>query len=183
MERRDVGVLKSETCTQGTVFMQHLLALFCKRLVRRGALILTMADGTIYTCGDLLTPPIRIRFLNAAAERRTEIIPIIQRSRFLICDIEILRLHYAETHTAWRNRWLARRAEAVHLYDERFYRTWGVYLAASEMTFRRRNMMNFQIQLTKRQEILPTTRSYIMQEKAALRFKEAAFQPIHLAAG
>jgi hypothetical protein len=44
---------------------------------------------------------------------------------------------------------MAQRVEAVQLYDERFAGMWEFYLAASEMSFRKQNLMNFQIQLTK----------------------------------
>ena len=77
----------------------------------------------------------------------SEVIPAIEKAGLLVCDIEILRLHYAETLKAWRERFMARREEAVRLYDERFARMWEFYLAASEMSFRKQNLMNFQIQL------------------------------------
>ncbi len=64
---------------------------------------------------------------------------------------------------------MARREEAVRLYDERFARMWEFYLAASEMSFRKQNLMNFQIQLTKRQGVVPMTRDYIAREEARLR--------------
>ncbi|HZT35436.1 MAG TPA: cyclopropane-fatty-acyl-phospholipid synthase family protein, partial [Nitrososphaera sp.] len=113
----------------------------------------------------------------------SEVLPAIEQSGLLICDVEILRLHYAETLKCWRERFLARRGEVVRLYGERFYRLWEFYLAASEMTFRKQNMMNFQIQLTKRQGIVPMTRSYIAQEEARLRSNETASQTVPLAAG
>ena len=113
----------------------------------------------------------------------SEVLPVIERSGLLVCDIEILRLHYAETLKCWRERFLARRGEVVRLYGERFYRLWEFYLAASEMTFRKQNMMNFQIQLTKRQGVVPMTRSYIAQEEARLRSNETASQTVRLAAG
>ncbi|MDU6372979.1 MAG: class I SAM-dependent methyltransferase, partial [Bradyrhizobium sp.] len=99
------------------------------------------------------------------------------------CDIEILRLHYADTLKAWRERFLARREEAVQLYDERFARMWEFYLAASEMAFRKQNMMNFQIQLTKRQGIVPMTRDYIQREEARLRTLERGTRPTLRMAG
>src|SRR3954464_7300875 len=102
----------------------------------------------------------------------SEVIPAIERAGLLVCDIEILRLHYAETLKAWRERFMARREEAVRLYDERFARMWEFYLASSEMSFRKQNMMNFQIQLTKRQGIVPMTRDYIEREEARLRGAE-----------
>ena len=99
----------------------------------------------------------------------SEVMPAIERAGLLVCDIEILRLHYAETLKAWRERFMARREEAVRLYDERFARMWEFYLASSEMSFRKQNLMNFQIQLTKRQGVVPMTRDYIAHEEARLR--------------
>jgi cyclopropane-fatty-acyl-phospholipid synthase len=107
----------------------------------------------------------------------SEVIPAIERAGLLVCDIEILRLHYAETLRAWRERFMARREEAVRLYDERFARMWEFYLACSEMSFRKQNMMNFQIQLTKRQGVVPTTRDYIGREEAKLRGIERGQRP------
>jgi cyclopropane-fatty-acyl-phospholipid synthase len=107
----------------------------------------------------------------------SEAMHAIERSGLLVCDVEILRLHYAETLKAWRQRFMARREEAVGLYDERFARMWEFYLAASEMAFRKQNLMNIQIQLTKRQGIVPMTRGYIAQEEARLRSSEKSRKP------
>ena len=107
----------------------------------------------------------------------SEVMPAIEHAGLLVCDVEILRLHYAETLKAWRERFMARREEAVQLYDERFARMWEFYLAASEMSFRKQNMMNFQIQLTRRQGVVPTTRDYIARGEADLRAREKKSQP------
>ena len=107
----------------------------------------------------------------------SEVMPAIERSGLLVCDIEILRLHYAETIKAWRERFMARRKEAIELYDERFARMWEFYLAASEMAFRKQNLMNLQIQLTRRQGIVPMTRDYIAREEAKLRGLERGKRP------
>lgn len=107
----------------------------------------------------------------------SEVFPAIERAGLLVCDIEILRLHYAETLKAWRERFMARREEAVRLYDARFARMWEFYLASSEMSFRKQNLMNFQIQLTKRQGVVPMTRDYIGREEAKLRGVERGKRP------
>jgi cyclopropane-fatty-acyl-phospholipid synthase len=107
----------------------------------------------------------------------SEVMPAIERAGLLVCDTEILRLHYAETLKAWRQRFMARREEAVQLYDERFALMWEFYLACSEMSFRKQNMMNFQIQLTKRQGVVPMTRDYIGREETKLRCIERGQRP------
>jgi cyclopropane-fatty-acyl-phospholipid synthase len=112
----------------------------------------------------------------------SEVLPAIERAGLLVTDIEILRLHYAETLKAWRERFLAHRDEVLRIYDARFLRMWEFYLAASEMAFRRQNMMVFQIQLAKRQGIVPITRDYIAQGEARLRGREAGpHAPLRLA--
>jgi cyclopropane-fatty-acyl-phospholipid synthase len=113
----------------------------------------------------------------------SEAIPAIERAGLLVCDVEILRLHYAETLKAWRERFMARREEAVQLYDKRFARMWEFYLACSEMSFRKQNLMNFQIQLTKRQGVVPMTRDYIGREEARLRAIERGARPLLQVAG
>jgi cyclopropane-fatty-acyl-phospholipid synthase len=112
----------------------------------------------------------------------SEVLPSIERSGLLITDIEILRLHYAETLRAWRERFLAHREEAERIYDQRFVRMWEFYLAASEVAFREQAMMVMQIQLTKRQDVVPITRDYIAREEARLRTLERGQrQPLRLA--
>jgi cyclopropane-fatty-acyl-phospholipid synthase len=107
----------------------------------------------------------------------SEVLPSIERAGLLVCDIEILRLHYAETLKAWRERFLAHREEAIQLYDERFARMWEFYLACSEMAFRKQNLMNLQIQLSRRQGVVPITRDYITREEARLRRFELGNKP------
>lgn len=91
----------------------------------------------------------------------SEITAAIEREGLIITDVEVLRLHYAETLKAWRERFLARRKEAVDMYDERFARMWEFYLAASEASFRHDGLVVFQLQLAKRLDTLPMTRSYM----------------------
>ena len=99
----------------------------------------------------------------------SEVVPVIERSGFYITDIEILRLHYAETLKEWRRRFNARHDRVVALYDERFFRMWEFYLASCETAFRQLGMNNFQLQMCHHQHVLPTTRDYIGEEEARLR--------------
>jgi cyclopropane-fatty-acyl-phospholipid synthase len=107
----------------------------------------------------------------------SEVLPAIERAGLLVTDIEVLRLHYAETLKAWRDRFLAHRDDVLKLYDERFLRMWDFYLAASEMAFREQALMVMQIQLAKRQDVVPMTRDYIAREEARLRGLEGGWRP------
>ena len=106
----------------------------------------------------------------------SECLPAIERSGLIVTDIEILRLHYAQTLRLWRERFLARRDEALAMYDERFCRMWEFYLAMSEAAFRYQDIAIFQIQLAKRQELVPLTRNYVGKREAELRTREAALK-------
>ncbi len=98
----------------------------------------------------------------------------IERAGLLVTDIEILRLHYADTLRAWRQRFVSRRDEAKAIYDERLCRMWEFYLAGSETSFRVDGHMVFQIQIAKRQDVVPRTRDYIGRREAQLRRRESA---------
>jgi cyclopropane-fatty-acyl-phospholipid synthase len=107
----------------------------------------------------------------------SEVLPAIEKAGFLVTDIEILRLHYAETLRQWRERFLAHREDVERLYDQRFVRMWEFYLAAAEMAFRAQAMMVVQMQLTKRQGVVPMTRDYITAETTRLRALEREHRP------
>jgi cyclopropane-fatty-acyl-phospholipid synthase len=97
----------------------------------------------------------------------------IEKAGLWVTDIEVLRLHYAETLRHWRRRFLANRDKAVALYDERFCRMWEFYLAASEISFRYMNCAVYQIQLAKRQEAVPLTRDYMAKAERRLAAAES----------
>ncbi|MFL5002317.1 MAG: class I SAM-dependent methyltransferase [Xanthobacteraceae bacterium] len=107
----------------------------------------------------------------------SEVLPAVERAGLLVTDVEMLRLHYAETLKAWRERFLVHREEVERLYDPRFLRMWEFYLASSEMSFRHSGLMVFQLQLTKREGVVPITRDYIAREDARLRAVEGGRRP------
>jgi cyclopropane-fatty-acyl-phospholipid synthase len=108
-------------------------------------------------------------FPGGAIPALSEVLPVLEQSGLYVTDIEILRLHYAETLREWRKRFMDHRDRAKALYDERFCRMWEFYLAGSETAFRYQGMNNFQIQFTRSQHALPLTRDYIHQEEERLR--------------
>jgi cyclopropane-fatty-acyl-phospholipid synthase len=98
----------------------------------------------------------------------SETVRAIEHAGLWITDIEILRLHYAETLRHWRARFLANRDNIAAAYDERFCRMWEFYLAASEMCFRFAGLIVFQIQLAKQIDAVPLTRDYISRTEAEI---------------
>ncbi|HUG62277.1 MAG TPA: cyclopropane-fatty-acyl-phospholipid synthase family protein [Methylomirabilota bacterium] len=104
----------------------------------------------------------------------SEITPAVERAGLAVTDIEVLRLHYVQTLRHWRQRFMENREEAARLYDERFCRMWECYLAMSEAAFRFEDLVVFQLQITKANDVLPVTRAYISEREEALRLAESA---------
>ena len=98
----------------------------------------------------------------------SEITPSIERSGLMVTDIEVLRLHYAHTLRAWRTNFMKHRDEAKRLYDERFCLMWEAYRAMSEAAFLYEDGVVFQIELCRRNDVLPITRDYIAEREHAL---------------
>ncbi|MBJ3776657.1 SAM-dependent methyltransferase [Acuticoccus mangrovi] len=103
----------------------------------------------------------------------SEVLPAIERAGLYVTDVEILRLHYAETLKNWNARFHAHHDEVVKEKDERFFRMWDFYLAGSEASFRAGDMMVFQIQLAKRLETVPLTRDYMASTERALAARDS----------
>ena len=97
----------------------------------------------------------------------SEVVPVVERMRLWITDIEILRLHYAETLRAWRRRFEQNRDRIRALYDERFCRMWEMYLVGAEISFRRGGSLVFQMQMAKAIETVPLTRDYMQDWERA----------------
>ncbi|MGH7222871.1 MAG: class I SAM-dependent methyltransferase [Gemmataceae bacterium] len=97
----------------------------------------------------------------------SEVLPAVERAGLWATDIEILRLHYAETLRAWREQFLAGWTSTSKGADDQFRRMWEFYLAGSEMAFRYGGLMVFQLQLAKRVDALPLTRDYMFAQERA----------------
>jgi cyclopropane-fatty-acyl-phospholipid synthase len=91
----------------------------------------------------------------------SEAFAAIERAGLWVTDVEILRLHYAETLRHWHQRFQDNRDRVRSLYDERFCRMWEFYLQLCEIAYRRLNWMVFQAQIAKCVDTVPLTRSYL----------------------
>jgi cyclopropane-fatty-acyl-phospholipid synthase len=97
----------------------------------------------------------------------SEVLAAVEKTGLCVTDIEILRLHYADTLLEWRRRFAQNRDKVKAIYDERFCRMWEFYLAGSEIAFRRQGHMVFQMQLSRQQTAVPLTRDYILEWERA----------------
>ena len=120
-------------------------------------------------------------FPGAYTPALSEIVPVIEARGLWITDVEVLRLHYAETLKAWNERFQAHRAEARNLYDERFCRMWEFYLLSCEAAFRFLSLTVFQIQIAKRRDTVPLTRDYMYENRDAARAAPIPDRPRRIA--
>jgi len=136
-------------------------------------------DGValLHSCGFSDEPssinPFISKYIFPGADQPSlsEVFTAIEGSGLFATDVEVLRLHYAETLRCWRERFMARRDDAVRLYDERFCRMWEFYLALCEVGFRYLSSMVFQVQLSRRLSTVPITRDYILDAEHSLATK------------
>ena len=91
----------------------------------------------------------------------SEVVAAAERSGLYVTDVEVWRLHYAETLKAWRKKFEANLDRAQEIYDDRFCRMWRFYLVLSELAFRHIGHVVFQVQLAKKQDAVPLTRDYL----------------------
>jgi cyclopropane-fatty-acyl-phospholipid synthase len=70
-----------------------------------------------------------------------------ESSGFEVRDIESLREHYALTLHHWVHRLESQAHEARRITNEATYRTWRLYMAASEHRFRSGQLNVYQVQL------------------------------------
>lgn len=126
-------------------------------------------DGValIHTIGRVAPPNVtspwvaKYIFPGGYVPAMSEVAPIIEDANLITTDIEVWRIHYADTLRDWGVRFEANIDRAIAIYDARFCRMWRYYLIAAELTFRLDRQVVFQFQLTKRQEAVPLTRDYL----------------------
>ena len=91
----------------------------------------------------------------------SEMVASVERNYLYITDIEVWRLHYAKTLHHWHSRFTENEEKIRKIYDERFCRMWRYYLIACEISFRYYQQVVFQVQISKEQDAVPLTRTYL----------------------
>ncbi|MEO1918831.1 MAG: cyclopropane-fatty-acyl-phospholipid synthase family protein, partial [Paracoccaceae bacterium] len=114
-------------------------------------------------------------FPGAYAPTISEIAKPVEKSGLWMTDLEIQRVHYAETLRRWRSNFMAVSEEIALEYDEAFVRMWEFYLAATEAAFRHGKAHVVQAQLAHDRAAVPLTRSYIETQEDIFEAREAGF--------
>ncbi|MDA8108602.1 MAG: cyclopropane-fatty-acyl-phospholipid synthase [Betaproteobacteria bacterium] len=91
-----------------------------------------------------------------------EMMDIFEPAGLSVLDVENLRLHYALTLRHWLERFEAARERVRAMYDERFVRTWRLYLAGSIAAFNAGALQLFQVVFNRSGENdVPWTREHL----------------------
>lgn len=88
----------------------------------------------------------------------------IEEARLMMTDVEILRLHYAQTLNVWTQRLHKNKETIIEKMGMQFYRMWDFYLTISEISFQYSDLVVFQVQLAKQHDVVPPTRDYLYRE-------------------
>jgi len=111
-------------------------------------------------------------FPGAYSPALSEVFAATERQHLWVSDVEVLRVHYADTLVEWNRRFQENRARIAELYDERFCRMWEFYLLSAETMFRTGAQMVFQMQLARTRDAAQPTRDYIFSAEEAYRAAE-----------
>jgi cyclopropane-fatty-acyl-phospholipid synthase len=159
----------------GTAFFRTFFAQVRQRLAPDGVAL-------IHTMGRMGKPGTTDRFMQkyifpgGYLPALSEIVSASERERLIMADCEALRFHYVYTLRAWYERLKARQEEVAALADERFYRLWLFYLAASMTMFTDGAMVVYQLQYLRRRDATPITRDYMFAAEKRLRDRASTGQ-------
>ncbi len=143
-----------------------------------------LSDGGVALIHSIMgrTPPAGVNpfiqkyiFPGGYIPSMSETLAAIEHSGLWTLDVEVWRLHYAETLRAWRENFEAARDRLAERYDERFKRMWEFYLVSCEAIFRHGPLAVMHLQLGDERDSVPVTRAYVSEAEAryAAREREA----------
>ena len=120
----------------------------------------------------------RPRPINAWIERRIfpgaypptlrEMMKIFESNLLSVLDVENLRLHYARTLEAWLQRYEANAGRVEEMMDEKFVRSWRLYLSGSIAAFTAGQLQLFQVMFARENDnSIPWSRRHQYMENAS----------------
>ncbi|MCB1472155.1 MAG: class I SAM-dependent methyltransferase [Rhodobiaceae bacterium] len=133
----------------------------CSKLMKQDGAGLVHAIGRMAPPGA--TGPFIRKYIfpGGSAPSMSEVFRATEFARLWVLDCEILRMHYAWTLRHWHERFMARRDEAVAMFDEPFARMWEFYLVGAESWFEHGPNMIYQCVISHERDALPLTRDYM----------------------
>lgn len=112
-------------------------------------------------------------FPGAYSPALSETLAATERQHLWVSDIEVLRVHYADTLVEWNKRFQTNRERIAGIYDERFCRMWEFYLLSAETMFRTGAQMVFQMLLSRTREATGLTRDYMFETEQLYREQDS----------
>jgi cyclopropane-fatty-acyl-phospholipid synthase len=101
-----------------------------------------------------------------------EMMEIFEPSAFSILDVENLRLHYVKTLEHWLERFEQAKDRIGAMFDQKFIRSWRLYLAGSAAAFAAGDLQLFQVVFAApHKNNLPWTRAHLYAEAGSGRKK------------
>jgi cyclopropane-fatty-acyl-phospholipid synthase len=93
-----------------------------------------------------------------------EMMTILEPYNFSVLDVENLRLHYAATLRHWLTRFERSAEQVAAMFDDRFVRTWRLYLSGSIAAFSSGSLQLFQVSFARpKDNAIPWTRAHLYQ--------------------
>lgn len=132
----------------------------------------TDGRGLVHTIGRD-----RPAFLNAWIDKRIfpgaypptlrEMMDLFEPNDLSVLDVENIRLHYAKTLEAWRERYEENVDKVRAMFDETFVRAWRLYLAGSVSAFTTGGLQLFQVLFARSGATsIPWTRAHVYSSDA-----------------
>lgn len=125
--------------------------------------------GLIHTIGQISPRPLnewieRNIFPGAQPPSLMEMMQIFEPHEFVVCDVENLRSHYAQTLHHWVDRFEQHQGDIERMFDPAFIRAWRVYLCGSAAAFTTGDLQLFQVLFSRPGcDKLPATRDHLFQ--------------------
>lgn len=134
--------------------------------------------GLLHSIGHMSPPSVaspwirKYIFPGAYSPALSETLAATERQHLWVSDVEVLRVHYADTLVEWNKRFQKNRERIAEIYDERFCRMWEFYLLSAETMFRTGAQMVFQMQLSRVREATGLTRDYMFETERFYKNQE-----------
>jgi len=129
--------------------------------------------GLIHSIGRNAPAPLdpwidRRIFPGAYPPALSEMMQLFEPARLSVLDVENLRMHYARTLEHWLERYERAEPQIVEMFDEKFYRSWRLYLAGSIAAFAVGSLQLFQVVFARQENNeIPTTRRDVYVDSPA----------------